>query len=452
MIAFVAAGAAPETPPLKLEHELRLRWEGTDSPSATAARDSSYELLHARYRLALEWGSTRIQLRTVLQGAASFDVPIDAAFGSGAAYASANPGDPNPQNAAIAELALIYKSGRSRWTLGRQAFSEGAETPTGLASLDQVKRRRLSERLIGGWDWVNVGRRFEGLRLDLDPTPAAHWTAFVLRPLAGGMNFGTAFDRLDGMKIAGLSATAVYGKTFAHAEPRLFAFDYRDDRPAASAAAGGPIEIRTLGTSWLFGNETSDLFVWVAAQHGDWGSSPHRAWGAVLEAGRTIRARPRLVVRGGLAHASGDSQPGGDHETFHNLLPTNHKFYGSIDYLGFQNLRNYYLELSLGLGERWKLRGEILRYDLVELGDAWYSGSGAADDQNLGFPARRPAAHDFPSHELGYELDLEARLELAAGVAVEVGLAHFAGGEAAGAVLPVDEDGTWGYVQVSWRR
>src|SRR5260370_10106076 len=42
------------------------------------------------------------------------------------------------------------------------------------------------------------------------------------------------------------------------------------------------------------------------------------------------------------SHGSGDSNPNDDkHETFENLFPTNHKFYGYMDFFSLQNIHDF---------------------------------------------------------------------------------------------------------------
>ena len=62
----------------------------------------------------------------------------------------------------------------------------------------------------------------------------------------------------------------------------------------------------------------------------------------VAQGGYTFKdawATPRLGLE--YAYGSGDSDPtDGKHETFDNLFPTNHKFYGYMDFLSLQNLHD----------------------------------------------------------------------------------------------------------------
>ena len=73
------------------------------------------------------------------------------------------------------------------------------------------------------------------------------------------------------------------------------------------------------------------------------------AYATHIEGGYTFTAqdlKPRLAL--GFDYASGDDDPSDqEHNTFVNLYPTNHKFYGAMDFLAWQNLIDPYLKASI---------------------------------------------------------------------------------------------------------
>lgn len=450
--ALVAALVAPPAAAVEWRTgiEARLRGELWQTPEARASQEESYELALARVRLSLDAVEGDWTFHGVLQGAAVAGLPDDGAFGIGPAYLGANGRDTSPSQLGVAELSAAWKSGPWTVVLGRQGWADGMETTTGLPALDEVKRARLAERLIGNWDWVNVGRRFDGASARLDGG-ALHGTAFLFRPLAGGIDHDDAFERFDDLDVAGAVLTAERGAWLPATEVRLFATRYDDGRRGAVTAAGGDVDLATLGASLLAGDAGRDVLAWLAWQGGDWGPADHRAWAGIVEAGWRPAAAWQPHLRIGIAQASGDDGPGGDHESFFNLLPTNHKWYGEMDTSAFSNLRNVYLDAS-GRRGAWTLRAGLHGFWLVDRGDAWYGGSGAFDERSLGYAARRPPGGRFPDAHVGWELDLGVSRPLAAGWSAAAGAAAFRGGEAARAVLPADDDGWWGYLQLAWRR
>lgn len=450
------AAAAPlwaAKPKVVTSLDVRLRGETTETPSgpsASVARDRSYSFANARARLGLELAWPRWSVAGVLQGAGSTGLPDNAAFGPGQAYFNANL-ETSPSQLGIAELALTYSGDKARVVLGRQRYGEGFEVPTGVAYLDGIKRRRLAERLVGNWDWPNVGRRFDGASFGWSATPEGHLAGFALRPLAGGINYRDAFEELDDLSVYGLTWTARYGSWLPKGEVRLFAIRYDDARPGAVRAAGGELSLDTYGTSLLAGDDNNDLLVWAALQRGDWGPRRQDAWAAMIEAGHRFQGPGKPVVRAGAARASGDG-PGASHGTFWSLLPTKHKFHGILDYSTFLNLETVYTEVLASPTERLSVRVGFDNFALADRGDAWYGGSGAFDEAALGFTPRRPARGAFESRDIGREVSLEATVKLRKGVELDLGGALFLGGAAAAQVLPVAEDGRWAFVQLRWQR
>ena len=450
LILAVATRAVPilaESPTFDLGLDLRLRAELTDTPSPDATRDSSYDLEHGRFRLAADLGWEHVKLHAVAQAAGSWNVPSNAAFGSGPSYFGAN-GESEPSSVDLAELTVSFSGEAGQLVVGRQGCQEGNEVPTGVAYLDTVKRRRIGERLVGNFEWANVGRRFDGASFGVG-SESLYLAGFALRPLGAGVSYDHAYESLDELEVYGLSLTGKYDAWLPKSDVRLFAIQYEDGRPGAVSAAGGDLSITTLGASLLAGGERGDLVLWGAAQSGDYGAAEHEAWAAFIEGGAKVATGATL--RGGFAVASGDGEAGGDHGTFANLLPTNHKTYGSMDYQAFQNVQELFVELLLEPTPRTSARIAVHHFDLNQEGDAWYSGSGPTDETSLGFVARRPAG-GFSRPDLGWEYDFEGKLALARGFALEGGISYFDAGGGGREVLTADGSGWWGFLQLAWKK
>lgn len=457
LLAQLPAPAAAET---SAGFQLRLRGEVWDAPAGAPGLDQEYDFGLARARVNLDGTWDAWSLHAVLQGAAAAGLPDRGSFGAGPVYVSANEGETDPSHAGIAELSVGYRNNGFAVVAGRQKSSEGFEAATGVAYLDGVKRARVAERLVGNWDWVNVGRRFDGVAVDLDHELGAgrlHWSGYALRPLAGGVDHEDAFEQLDDLTIYGLSATAgglawPALESLPYRELRVGLIQYDDGRPGARAAAGGDVEVTTLVAHWLAGDEDRDVVLWAALQDGDWGPAEHGAWAAFAEAGRAFPGRAGSpTFRFGLARASGDGSPGRDHKDFFNLLPTNHKWYGGMDFSAFSNLETLYAQASATLPAAWKATVEIHTFRLADRDGSWWGGSGAFDDRALGYAARRPPG-GFTSSHLGEELDLTVARPLPAGFALTLGGSYFAGASAAEQFLREDADGTWLFAELTWSR
>lgn len=448
LAAAVAVPAAADWTPVL---ELRLRGEAFETPAASPAADRSYDFASWRLRGGVEAEFSKLSVRLVGQAAGSEGLPAMGAFGIGPVYVAANRGDTSPSAVGLLEAYADLGGERFRLRLGRQPFpaeSEGAGARIDVPHLESVRKRRLAERLLGNWDWVNVGRRYDGASFTAH-LAALDLAGFAVRPLAGGVNYDDAFEELDELTVYGLSLGSGYGGWVPGADLRAFAIVTEDERPGARAAAGGDLDITTVGGSALLGNERADLMLWGAVQRGDWGRRDQDAWAGIVEGGWRLGGRPGSPeLRAGVARASGGA--GGDHETFYNLLPTNHKFYGSLDYSAFMNLEDRYVLLTTRLSGRWSLTAGVHEFALVDRRDAWYGGSGAFNEAVLGFAARRPPGGRFPGDEVGQEVDLGLKGTLGEHSTLLVGGGWFDGGEVVEAVQPDEQDGTWLYLQLAW--
>jgi hypothetical protein len=77
-------------------------------------------------------------------------------------------------------------------------------------------------------------------------------------------------------------------------------------------------------------------------------------------------------------YGSGDGSPtDGKHETFDNLFPLNHPYYGYMDLFSLQNVKNLELNLRRRLGNEANLYVSMDDFELADSNDAWY-GAGLA--------------------------------------------------------------------------
>ncbi|HEX9800618.1 MAG TPA: alginate export family protein [Thermoanaerobaculia bacterium] len=450
-LAASAAAAGAVEPSVEPFAEVRVRAELFDAARIGTDQEARYEMGLVRVRAGgdLSWGG-RFALHGLVQSAAMAGVPDDAVFGSGPVYSSTNGGDGSPSQAGLLELSFTWREPSFELSVGRQAFADGAAPPVGAALPDGVRARRLADRLIGNLDFPNVGRRFDGAVFRSGLAGVGRLELFALRPLAGAFNYRDAFDRLD-VDLAGGSFASPFGGWIPRSEVRLFAQGYRDDRPVARNAVGGELAIDTFGASLLAGTADWDVLAWYALQRGEWGARDHRADAWIVEAGWRFAAVPGSPsFHLGYEQASGGG-PGGDHETFFNLLPTNHKFYGALDYLAFSNVRDLYLEARWSAGKHVKLSAALHDFSLVDRADAWYGGSGAMSDLEFGYAARRPAGGVFAASDLARELDFTAAWALRPNLEIKLESGRWAGSAAAEQFAPADADGAWLGLEATWR-
>ena len=157
----------------------------------------------------------------------------------------------------------------------------------------------------------------------------------------------------------------------------------------------------------------------------------HEAFAAIAQGGYAFHeawGQPRLGLE--YSFASGDSNPtDGAHETFENLFPTNHKFYGYMDFLSLQNLHNVRGILQLKPHARLSLAVEGHGFWLADTHDNFYNvagaprgGTGATAGDNYGI---NPGYSAF----LGTELDVIAGYALTRFAQLEAGYGHFFHGD-----------------------
>jgi hypothetical protein len=450
LLAVLETGAALAAPPtVKPTFDLRLRSESWDAPARNTTSDSSYDFSLVRARLGLDLAWEHWTLHGMIQAAGAVGLPENGSFGAGPTYVAANDGDTDFGVIGVAELSAIYQREGLRVVLGRQPYADGFEIPTGVASLDRIKRARLGDRLVGVFEWPNVGRRFDGASAGYGQG-GGHAAGFALRPVTGAFDHLDAHDSIDDVTVFGGTFTGKYGVWIPSAEFRAFAIQYEDDRRVAPAAG---LSLTTAGGSFLLGNPRGNVLVWAALQSGDWGTADQDAWAVAVDLGRELDGLPgKPSIHLAFEQASGDGAPGGTHESFFNLLPTNHKYYDLIDFTAFSNLRDIYVEAWLSAGPKVKVRAAFHDLALVEERDAWYGGSGAFQEGSFGYTPRFPAGGAWPSKDLGRELATDVTWTIREGLQLAVGGAWFWGGDAAAAFLPVEEDAGWAYVELSWKR
>ncbi|MEO7795105.1 MAG: alginate export family protein, partial [Thermoanaerobaculia bacterium] len=134
-----------------------------------------------------------------------------------------------------------------------------------------------------------------------------------------------------------------------------------------------------------------------------------------------------------------------------NLLPTNHKFYGALDYTAFSNLNDLYLEGRWSPTKTLALSAAVHDFRLIDRDGPWVGGSGPFSDRELGYVFRRPAGGRFQSNEIGRELDFAAIWSLPPGMQLKFEGGIFRGGAAAREVLALESDGSWASLEFTYK-
>jgi len=220
------------------------------------------------------------------------------------------------------------------------------------------------ERLVGAFDWDNIGRVFDAAKLRYEQK--SYWVdAFVGRvvvPQDGHFDQANWNDFFSG----------VYGSTKSLVPKTELQLYFLADNASANSPkrvtvngkGNSPRDIYTIGSrfqtlpgqlgGWDFNGEFAGQFgnfQYAAGTPGVVNGQrlDHLAYATHLEGGYTFAKtdlKPRLAL--GFDYGSGDSNPSDhEHNTFVNLYPTNHKFYGAMDFFSWQNLLDPYLKASV---------------------------------------------------------------------------------------------------------
>jgi len=427
LLATAVPGRAAELPPTRppevriggatLTPHLsdRMRGEIVDwfDPGSAAAPHDNHD--YAFFANVLHFGGTLAHRRFTLfadgQYVALAGLPDDArGLGPGAVYFADNR-DTNPMEVFVREAWFrvpdLGVAGLAVARAGRFKFDDGLETigRTKHPMLAWVKRLRVSQRLLGNFDYTHAGRSFDGGVLAYDRGPY-NATLMGGKPTRGGFNV-SANPHLDGISTVYLALTATEPDWWPLADLRLFYDYYRDERPLAAtdnraldaraADAGEDVALHTAGGHlvkiWPVGPGAADTMVWGVGQAGDWKSLDHTAWAVAAEAGYRLADVPWTPwLRAGYFRGSGDDDPAdGDHDTFFQILPTS-RLYALTPFYNLMNNQDVFAQLILKPLASVLLRLDYHYLEVAADDDLVYAGGGATrEDRSFGyagFPAR----------------------------------------------------------------
>ena len=306
----------------------------------------------------------------------------------------------------------------------------------------KVGRQELSygeERLVGAFAWNNIGRVFDAAkaRWQTEYFGADFFTSRTVIPEDGKFNVDNDYDFFSGMyanvlkvpkntlEVYFLARNASRQAALAEPSPQFGQPSARDIYTAGGRLKSKPGELGawdyTLEGAYQFGDFVDarlagaprlkqDAFM-VSAQGGYTFAD---AWGS-----------PRLGLE--YDFASGDNNPNdGTHGTFENLFPTNHKFYGYMDFFSLQNLHDVRGILQIKPAPRVSLAVEGHGFWLADTHDNLYTVAGAA----RGGLVATPAGNGFginPGYSsfVGTEVDLVAGYALTRFAQLEAAYCHF---------------------------
>jgi hypothetical protein len=290
------------------------------------------------------------------------------------------------------------------------------------------------ERLVGAFDWNNIGRTFDAVKFHYgkETWSIEAFASSVVVPQRDEFDQSDLFDGNDTGRnqiFSGLyfSSTGLIPVQTTD----LYAFELHEEYKT------GDTDFVTLGTRMKADPKKLSGFDYeteMAVQTGNVKGKDLAAFAGHWGAGYNwldTAWKPRFGIE--YNYATGDSNPAdGKVNTFQNLFPTNHLFYGMMDLFSWQNISNPALSFSVQPTEKVKVKLDYNFFWLADTSDAWYRANGTTQV--------RPISPNADSY-VGSELDLVVNWKISKNVTLGGGYGHFFDGKyakASGAASDAD--------------
>jgi hypothetical protein len=307
------------------------------------------------------------------------------------------------------------------------------------------------QRLVGHFGWNNQGRAFDAFKLAYagNALSVDAWTAKRREENALAAGGRASLDR----DFSGVYATLRAPVAFLDALD-LYALHDREGNTTDDGNAFKPKSVYTFGLRAAGKTGALDYTVEAPFQTGDNGtvlvvsgsSTPVKvsANALAVKAGWTFPGSSELRLGAEYDYASGDDNAADDtSKTFQNLYPTNHPFYGYMDYQGWRNMSAWNLVASLKPTRRTFLLAQYWDFSLAEAKDGWYNAAGAAAG------GLRAASAANTEKKVGGEVDLLFRFAQSRTVTWEAGVSAFMTGALIENRVADESDSVWAYLMLT---
>ena len=301
-------------------------------------------------------------------------------------------------NADLHQLWMQFKTGDVAIKVGRQKLNFG------------------TQRLVGALEWVNTARSFDAVRVTLGDPKSRTLDLVSSRVVAVNPDSFNTWER-TGNRYWNSDFHTIYftdKEWFCNTTLDVYwMFRHEDDVNDA---------VHTLGTRFARKSGPWDYDGEFAVQWGDFGGLDQEAWAAHFGGGYTFECLNNLRLGAAYNFATGDGNPNdGDAETFDNLFPTNHKFYGYADRQAWKNTHNIELSAKMKVC-KWTLRTAYHAFWLDEEDtDHLYGAAGGA--------IRNTVAANNPGAYVGSEIDITANYPISKKVSLAAGYSHYFTGD-----------------------
>lgn len=312
---------------------------------------------------------------------------------------------------------VIPGQGLDSANLLRQAWLNWATSEVTNLKVGRFQMKYGNQRMVSDLAWSNFGRAWDGVSYQYSTegfTTDIFWTQPV-----------EMMDIVVGSEQA-------FGGVYLEFEPSdrikvdLYTF-FRRDRGMSGLGNndmtfGGIVE----------GNisDSSTFSVEAATQSGDHGALD--AGGLVIAARADMEVAKGVHLGIGYELASGDGNAAdGDDDSFLPLFDFGHTYHGTQDLFIWSNLQDIVFRSSFALDGNWSLNGDAHIFSMDNAAGGIPSFTGG--------PFTQVAGED----ELGTELDLSVRGQVAGGINIWAGISYFAAGDA----IASNDDQLWAFLQ-----
>ncbi len=288
---------------------------------------------------------------------------------------------------------------------GRQEFSYGAQ------------------RLLGAFDWSNVAQTFDGGKMMVEFEPHK----LTVDVFGGGKTpvkspyeqddfyDGSANDRIGGYY-------GVYkGLQDFNIEQYVINRNTDGQTILFGQIGDGEIDDYTIGARVVgkIPNTSFDIEIEAAKQVGNSGALDADAQMAVAILGYTFNHswKPRMSYE--FDYASGDSNRNDNkRQTFNNIQPTNHLFYGYMDFVSLQNINNHRFQIKADPTNKLNVQTDVHVIYLDTPKDNLYGANRAV---------KRASSAGADAY-VGTEIDFLTKYQLCKNVSVMGGYSHLYAG------------------------
>ncbi|MBS0300454.1 MAG: alginate export family protein [Proteobacteria bacterium] len=367
----------------------------------SAAANNTYDLWVVRSRLGVMLSSAHVDGFAQAQYSGLYGLPHDAVsssngpLGLGAAYFLANQ-SANPNAIFLKQSYVNFKLGElglpgASVKTGRFELIEGMEYSSGVEKFDALKRRRLAERFVGGFNAIYVGRSFDGFSVVYD-RPGFNMTVSGIRPTQGNLTVQGQKEISD-INMLYAALTSKKDSLVPGTEGRLFYLQYDDQRDARVVdnrplsarplLTDEKLNIHTIGAHVLslqqFESGSLDALLFGSYQLGNWTNQSHQAWAIGAEAGYQWHKLPlRPWLRTVYYRSSGDGDAhDGKHQTFFSAVPSG-RLYAKFPFFNQMNIQDIFLEVIVSPAAKAQININLHQLSLANANDLLYGGLGAA--------------------------------------------------------------------------